>query len=123
MKYFKNPRTQGVHAYDDDAPTHFIPDDLIPMSGPEVQAYIAAATAASPEEERTWRDRALVAVIWLRDRHRDQLEIGGPTSLSVAQFGELLKYIQALRDWPQSPDFPQIEHRPAVPSWITEQTE
>ncbi|MDP9507874.1 phage tail assembly chaperone [Pseudomonas protegens] len=73
--------------------------------------------------ERAWRDLVLSTVVGLRDRHRDQLEIDVETTLTAEQFKELLVYMQALRDWPQSPDFPQIEHRPVLPPWIAEQTE
>jgi hypothetical protein len=76
-----------------------------------------------PAQERTWRDAQLSAVMWLRERHRDQLEIAGSTTLSVEQFDELLVYIQALRDWPQSSDFPDTQHRPVAPSWIAEHTQ
>ena len=73
--------------------------------------------------ERQWRDGALSGVLWLRERHRDQLEIEGPTTLTAEQFNELLVYMQALRDWPQSPDFPDSQHRPTVPIWIAEQSQ
>ncbi|MCY7262713.1 phage tail assembly chaperone [Pseudomonas protegens] len=72
-------------------------------------------------DERVWRDGELVAVMWLRERHRDQLEIEAPTTLTGAQFKELLVYLQALRDWPQSPDFPVAAKRPVAPPWIAEQ--
>lgn len=71
--------------------------------------------------ERSWRDGELARMVWLRDRHRDQLEISYPTTLTPAQFTDLLTYMQALRDWPQSPDFPLTEHRPVAPPWIAEQ--
>lgn len=74
-------------------------------------------------QERSWRDQVMLAAIGLRDRHRDQLEIGGATTLTSEKFNELLLYIQALRDWPQSPDFPDIERRPVAPAWIADQTE
>lgn len=76
-----------------------------------------------PAQERTWRDAQLSAVMWLRERHRDQLEIAGTPTLTDEQFGKLLVYIQALRDWPQSPEFPDNQHRPVAPSWITKQTQ
>ena len=79
--------------------------------------------AALAEQERQWRDLALVAAVALRDRHRDQLEIEVEPALTGEQFRELLLYMQALRDWPQSPDFPQSAHRPVAPPWITEQTQ
>ncbi|WP_414158822.1 phage tail assembly chaperone [Pseudomonas sp. BNK-45] len=75
------------------------------------------------ENERLWRDSELSAVMWLRERHRDQLEIEAPTSIDGEQFKELLVYMQALRDWPQSADFPDTLRRPAVPLWIAEQIE
>ncbi len=73
-------------------------------------------------KERAWRDTALTGAQWLRDRHRDQVEIGAPSSLMQEQFHELLVYLQALRDWPQSEHFPEIEYRPVAPPWIAEQT-
>lgn len=88
--------------------------------------YLVDAPDVVPDpaaQERQWRDAELASVMWLRERHRDQLEIEAPTSIDGEQFKELLTYMQALRDWPQSPDFPQIEHRPVLPPWIAEQTE
>jgi len=72
--------------------------------------------------ERSWRDAEIMHVQWLRDRHRDQLDLEQPPTLSTEQFSELLTYIRSLRDWPQSPEFPAIESRPKEPSWITDQT-
>ncbi|MDF2793128.1 MAG: hypothetical protein K0S85_881 [Pseudomonas orientalis] len=74
-------------------------------------------------QERMWRDGELSGVLWLRERHRDQLEIERPTTLTAEQFNDLLAYLQALRDWPQSPYFPARESRPTAPTWITEQTQ
>ena len=120
MRYFINQRTNEVHAYDDDAPEHFVPSYLLPMSDDDVQSYITSATAPQPSiegEERKWRDAELADVMWLRERHRDQLEIEAPTTLAREQFKELLVYIQALRDWPQSSDFPDGSKRPDRPEW------
>ena len=75
------------------------------------------------EQERYWRDNELSSVIWLRDRHRDQLDLGTETALTPERFAELLAYMQTLRDWPQLPDFPDSQHRPTAPAWIAEQTE
>ena len=72
--------------------------------------------------EREWRDAELASVMWLRERHRDQQEIGADTTLSGEQFKELLVYTQVLRDWPQSLKFPYIEYRPVKPIWIDEQS-
>ncbi|WJM94701.1 phage tail assembly chaperone [Pseudomonas defluvii] len=82
-------------------------------------SYVSPAQMAA--DERNWRDSQLSSVMWLRERHRDQQDIGGSTTLTAEQFKELLVYMQALRDWPQSPDFPLTEHRPVAPPWIAEQ--
>ncbi|QEN46347.1 phage tail assembly chaperone [Pseudomonas protegens] len=72
-------------------------------------------------QERVWRDTSLMTVMWLRERHRDQAEAGVSTALNKQEFKELLAYLQALRDWPQSPEFPDSQYRPVAPPWITEQ--
>lgn len=74
-------------------------------------------------QERSWRDAEIERVKWLRERHRDQLDIDKPTTLTSERFGELLVYIQALRDWPQSQNFPNNQYRPIAPEWIAEQTQ
>lgn len=73
--------------------------------------------------ERAWRDQVIKPAFSLRDRHRDEVDMGGATTLTAEQFAELLGYIQRLRDWPQSPDFPDSQHRPTPPVWIAEQTQ
>ncbi|MBJ2205706.1 phage tail protein [Pseudomonas carnis] len=72
-------------------------------------------------QERIWRDAELERVKWLRERHRDELELSIPHSLTDDQYGQLLEYMQLLRDWPQSSNFPDQEHRPPVPAWVAEQ--
>ncbi|QXH45764.1 phage tail assembly chaperone [Pseudomonas xanthosomatis] len=70
------------------------------------------------DEERGWRNTQFTGLIWLRDRHRDQLEIGATTTLSSEQFAELLVHMQALRDWPQSEAFPDAAKRPQAPQFL-----
>ena len=72
--------------------------------------------------ERAWRDAEIESVKWLRERHRDEVDSSRPTTLTTEQSGELLDYVQALRDWPASADFPNIDARPVAPAWIAEQT-
>lgn len=86
------------------------------VDAPDVQRDLAAL-------EREWRDAELASVMWLRERHRDQQEIGGNTTLSDEQFKDLLVFMQTLRDWPQASEFPDVEKRPIRPSWIADQTE
>lgn len=76
---------------------------------------------ALQEAERQWRDGELAAQQWLRDRHRDEQDLGRPTTLSNEQFFELLGYLQALRDWPQAETFPDASYRPLAPAWVAEQ--
>ena len=73
--------------------------------------------------ERDWRNTQIERIKWLRDRHRDQQELGVDTSLTGAQFTELLAYMQALRDWPQSEAFPDSAQRPVAPPWIADQSQ
>lgn len=74
-----------------------------------------------PALERQWRDLELASLAWLRDRHRDQAEIGAQTTLSGEQFEQLLMYMQALRDWPQAADFPDALKRPEPLAWVAGQ--
>ncbi|PFG60226.1 phage tail assembly chaperone [Pseudomonas poae] len=74
-------------------------------------------------QEREWRDAELSSVMWLRERHRDQVEISDQTTLTSEQFAELLVYMQALRDWPQTSEFPDSLYRPVPPSWIAQQVD
>lgn len=104
-----NPASGKARAHDDRGLPYLID---APVQLPDLQA-----------QEREWRDSELMTATGMRDRHRDQLEIEVETTLPAEQFKELLLYMQALRDWPQSPDFPDIELRPIAPSWIAEQTQ
>ena len=68
--------------------------------------------------ERAWRDLEIERVKWLRERHRDEVDSARPTTLTVKQSGELLDYVQALRDWPSAAQFPSEKARPQCPAWI-----
>lgn len=81
----------------------------------------ALTTAEIEAKERVWRDGELASQQWLRDRHRDEQDLGRATTLTEDQFIELLGYLQALRDWPQSEAFPDMGNRPVAPGWIAEQ--
>ncbi|MGA5721454.1 phage tail assembly chaperone [Pseudomonas atacamensis] len=75
------------------------------------------------DRARQWRDTEIESVKWLRERHRDEVDSARPTTLTTAQSGELLDYVQALRDWPAAPGFPAIEGRPVRPDWIAQQAQ
>lgn len=55
---------------------------------------------------RSERDVRLSAVLWMRERHADELELGTETTLTPEQYTALLTYIQALRDIPAQPGAP-----------------
>lgn len=103
------------------------PQDAIDFPGlievsdddPRYLALIASKVVREPKTlERQWRDAQLAELVWLRDRHRDQLEIGAATTLTAEQFVELLVFMQALRDWPQSEAFPDVSARPVPPAFL-----
>jgi hypothetical protein len=93
----------------------------VDSEGLPCRVLVGAQTTES--SERAWRDAELSSLAWLRDRHRDQLDMSTATTLTPGQFNELLTYMQALRDWPQSEVFPDVDQRPLAPSWIAEQTQ
>ena len=109
MSVIGNPQPGKVRSHDD--------------SGLPCLVDPPAISRDSTVVEREWRDTELASIMWLRERHRDQLEIAVDTTLTGEQFTELLLYMQGLRDWPQSPDFPDSERRPLAPAWIADQTE
>lgn len=91
------------------------PEDTRFFWDAELQAFFLPPSAAA---EREWRDAELAQMMALRDRHRDQLEIGGATTLTAEQYAEVLVYMQALRDWPQSEAFPDSSARPVPPTFL-----
>lgn len=109
----------------------FIPED---MGNKDWVAYLEwvadggqtlpkSTTEEAAMEERRWRDLELQGVAWLRERHRDQTELGSDTTLTADQYSELLTYMQQLRDWPQSDSFPDASKRPVPPAWIKDQVQ
>ena len=55
---------------------------------------------------RNQRDSRLSSVIWMRERHSDELALGKEPTLAPEQYTALLTYIQALRDLPAQPGAP-----------------
>lgn len=89
--------------------------------------YVDGSFEPAPGEdmaalERAWRDSVINPTEWLVGRHRDEQDMELTTTLQAEQFAELLRYRQALRDWPQSELFPGIEHRPVPPAWLDDMT-
>jgi len=91
-----------------------------PVKVPAALAAMVQSVVIDPDtRERAWRDGVISLLIESRDRHRDEVELGIDTTLTAAQFAELLAYIQKLRDWPQSPEFPDQSKRPQPPASLT----
>jgi len=94
---------------------------------PDSKGYPVAVDMPPPTLEliaaqaRQWRDAEIESVKWLRERHRDEIDAQRPTTLNTDQSGELLDYVQELRDWPATSGFPS-EGRPIRPSWIATQS-
>ena len=55
---------------------------------------------------RSERDVRITDILWMRERHADELELGKETSLTPEQYTALLTYIQVLRDIPAQPGAP-----------------
>jgi len=68
--------------------------------------------------ERDWRNNVLQSTQWLVLRDAEELEMGEGTTLRTEEFKQLLAYRQALRDWPNNPDFPDARSRPIEPDWL-----
>lgn len=87
--------------------------------------FLAEPPPPSDEEliaaERAWRDAHLSPTDGIVARHRDELESVGPTTLTPTQYSELQAYRRLLRNWPQQTEFPLVNHRPTIPSWLEAQ--
>ena len=96
---------------------------------PDEEGIPIAAPALLPtseelaEKERRWRDRVISTTEWIVTRHRDEVDMGQETMITPEQFSELLRYRQALRDWPAVDGFPNVDLRPNPPGWLADQSE
>ncbi|HEK1685636.1 TPA: phage tail protein [Pseudomonas putida] len=136
--FFYSATTGGLYAHDINGTT--MPADAVEVSAKEYSALISASSegkvlvagsdgfplisapipnsGASVSAEREWRDMQLSATDSLVSRHRDEVESGMQATLNPAQYSELQAYRRSLRDWPDSGEFPLIEHRPVAPLWL-----
>ena len=78
--------------------------------GPLPEGWSDTPPAPTTEELfdrlRSVRDARISAVLWVRERHADELGLGKETTLTPEQYTALLTYIQALRDLPAQPGAP-----------------
>lgn len=141
MTVFFSP---GTGFFYDDQVSSFIPEDVLEYSAEERDTLLALVSHGrriaagadgypvlvdppplTPEEaaaiERAWRDVKLAATDGVVTRHRDELEEGVATTLTVEQYTELQVYRRDLRNWPEAGEFPLIEHRPKAPLWLAGQ--
>ncbi len=77
--------------------------------------------AEQAEKARRWRDSQLTVSEWVVTRHRDEVDMAMKTTITTQQFSGLLKYRQALRDWPTAEGFPSEDLRPNAPDWLADQ--
>ncbi|VVO02974.1 hypothetical protein PS834_02815 [Pseudomonas fluorescens] len=97
-----------------------VPDeDGLPIAAPA----LLPTTEELAEKERRWRDQVITTSEWIVTRHRDEVDMGQETQITPEQFSELLRYRQALRDWPTAEGFPAADLRPTPPDWLADQTE
>jgi len=119
----------GIEISDEDHAALFEPrlEGRIIGRGPDGCPQLQAPPLPTPAElslvERAWRNRQLSLTDEMVTRHRDELEDGGETTLSVERYAELQAYRRALRNWPEAGDFPLNEHRPLAPPWLAEQSQ
>lgn len=74
--------------------------ELGPLPGGAVTSEPAATTIELLERLRAQRDYKIANMLWVRERHADELMLGKTTTLTEQQYLEVLAYIQALRDLP-----------------------
>jgi len=79
---------------------------------------IDARLESDKASERAWRDNEINSIEWMKQRHRDEVELEINTTLSNSEYQELIAYIQGLRDYPLNPLFPDNTARPIKPSFL-----
>lgn len=87
-------------------------------SGQPVLTDPVISPEAAISHERAWRNAVLRDTQWLVFRDAEELEVGEGTTLRADEFKQLLAYRQALRDWPNDPEFPDALARPVEPDWL-----
>ena len=104
MNYYKDNQN-NVFAYSDiqtpkDGLTKITEQEALELTNPP------PTTGELFNRLRSFRDARINSVLWMRERHADELELDKETSLTPEQYTALLAYIQALRDLPAQPGAP-----------------
>ena len=82
------------------------------------QTIIDESDVVALNQLRITREGKIQEVEWLRFRHKDQIDMGVSTTLTSGQYEELLEYIQALRDLPETAVDPKAPVWPTEPEWM-----
>jgi hypothetical protein len=90
-------------------------EDGMPIEAPPLPPTIDE----QEENARRWRDNQLTMNEWVATRHRDEVDMGRATTITVGMFADLMSYRQLLRDWPSAEGFPKDSHRPLQPEWLS----
>lgn len=108
MKYYKNPETGEVYAYESEEDRQeWGAPELVEMTPAEVDAHLnPPPVPPTADEARAKRDALLAACDWVAIRAN---ELGEPVPQDWAD------YRQALRDIPQQPGFPDGIDWPTKP--------
>lgn len=74
--------------------------ELGPLPDGAVTSEPAVTTNELLGRLRAQRDYKIAEMLWMRERHADELLMGKETTLTEEQYMQVLAYIQALRDLP-----------------------
>ncbi|MEA1031237.1 phage tail protein [Pseudomonas sp. FP1154] len=124
---FERVDNGGIEITDDEHAALFKSDrgSKVIVLGPDGRPALQDPPLPSLDElalvERTWRDKQLAVTDGAVTRHRDEIEDGIVTTLTSDQYGALQTYRRALRNWPETGEFPLIDHRPPAPDWLAMQ--
>ncbi|WP_274426733.1 phage tail assembly chaperone [Chelativorans sp. YIM 93263] len=88
------------------------PADIITAEQKDAEAQEQALSSLRVERDRRLRETDEPII-----RHRDQKEMGVATTITDAQYQELMVYRQALRDLPEATEDPASPAWPEEPSF------
>ncbi len=110
MNYYKDTNTGEVYAYDDQQVEEgYVKEGLVAMIPAEVEEHKNPKLTLEQAStlERHWRDSELSRADIQLNKVQDGMGTG-----TVSAWRE---YRCSLRDWPESPDFPDSTKRPMAP--------
>lgn len=104
MRYYKDNQN-NVFAYSDiqtpkDGLTKITEQEALELTNPP------PTVEELFDRLRSFRNTRINSVLWMRERHADEIAVGTETSLTPEQYTALLTYVQELRDLPAQPGAP-----------------